>query len=146
MWLDFWKSHFNGLKYIIKVVLPGRIKCGGTEEEIVVAHGCRKRKKLICGTEEEIVVAHGCLPSPTPLKIQWTFDSNLLLTNKLACLKGLENHKLQTRWSVNMRKLIKHTIVVSFQIFLYLQVKTEFSLCHQLRFSIPYMFATFFKF
>ena len=28
-----------------KVVLPGRVKCGGTEEEIVVAHGCRKRKK-----------------------------------------------------------------------------------------------------
>ena len=30
-----------------KVVLPGRVKCGGTEEDIVVAHGCRKRKKLI---------------------------------------------------------------------------------------------------
>ena len=28
-----------------KVVLPGRVKCGGTEWEIVVAHGCRKRKK-----------------------------------------------------------------------------------------------------
>jgi len=47
-----------------KVVLPGRVKCGGTEEEIVVAHGFRKRKKLICGTEGEIVVAHGRLPSP----------------------------------------------------------------------------------
>ena len=35
-----------------------------TEEEIVVAHGCRKRKKLICGPEGEIVVAHGRLPSP----------------------------------------------------------------------------------
>ena len=23
-----------------KVVLPGRVKCGGTEGEIVVAHGC----------------------------------------------------------------------------------------------------------
>ena len=42
-----------------KVFLPGRVKCGGTEEEIVVAHGCRKRKKLICGLEGEIVVAHG---------------------------------------------------------------------------------------
>ena len=31
----------------------------------MVAHGCRKRKKLICGTEGEIVVAHGRLPSPT---------------------------------------------------------------------------------
>ena len=29
---------------------------------IVVAHGCRKTKKLICGTEGEIVVAHGRLP------------------------------------------------------------------------------------
>ena len=47
-----------------KLVLPGRVKCGGTEENIVVAHGCRKRKKLICGPEEEIVVAHGRLPSP----------------------------------------------------------------------------------
>ena len=27
-----------------KVVLPGRVKCGGTEEDIVVAQGCEKRK------------------------------------------------------------------------------------------------------
>jgi len=47
--------------------LPGGVKCGGTEGEIVVAHGCRKRKKLICGTEGEIVVAHGRLPSPARL-------------------------------------------------------------------------------
>ena len=47
-----------------KVVLPRRVKCGGTEKDLVVAHGCRKRKKLICGPEEEIVVAHGRLPSP----------------------------------------------------------------------------------
>ncbi len=46
-----------------KVVLPGRVKCDGTEGEIVVAHGCRKIKKLICGTEGEILVAHGRLPS-----------------------------------------------------------------------------------
>jgi len=32
-----------------------------------MAHGCRKRKKLICGTEGEIVVAHGHLPSPARL-------------------------------------------------------------------------------
>ena len=44
--------------------MPGRVKCGGTEGEKVVVHGCRKRKKLICGTEGEIVVAHGHLPSP----------------------------------------------------------------------------------
>jgi len=46
-----------------KVVLPGRVKCDGTEGEIVVDHGCLKRKKLKCGTEGEIVVAHGRLPS-----------------------------------------------------------------------------------
>jgi len=48
--LDFLKSHFKGALNIpfIKVVLPGRVKCGGTEGEIVVAHGCRRRKKLIC--------------------------------------------------------------------------------------------------
>ena len=48
-----------------KVVLPGRVKCGGTEGEIVVVHGCRKTKKLICGTGGEIVVAHGRLPYPS---------------------------------------------------------------------------------
>ena len=65
--LDFLKSHFKGLNILFKkVVLPGRVKCGGTEGEIVVAHGCRKRKKLICGTEGEIVVAHGRLLSPAP--------------------------------------------------------------------------------
>ena len=35
----------------------------------MVAHGCRKRKKLICGTEGEIVVAHGRLPSPAQCTI-----------------------------------------------------------------------------
>jgi len=44
--------------------LPRRVKCGGPEGEIVVAHGCWKRKKLICGPEGEIVVAHGRLPYP----------------------------------------------------------------------------------
>ena len=28
-----------------KVVLPARVKCGGKEGKIVVAHGCRKTKK-----------------------------------------------------------------------------------------------------
>ena len=52
-----------------KVVLPGRVKGGGTKGEIVVAHGYRKRKKkLICGTEGEIVVAHDRLPSPARIK------------------------------------------------------------------------------
>ena len=48
-----------------KVVLPGRVKCRGTEGDILVAHGCRKRKKLTCGPEGEIVVAHGRLSSPS---------------------------------------------------------------------------------
>ena len=67
--------------------MPGRVKCGSTVEEIVIAHGCGKRKKanmrpgrgnsdgswlweekkLICGPEGEIGVAHGRLPSPAPL-------------------------------------------------------------------------------
>ena len=47
-----------------KVVLSGRVKCGYTKGDIVVAHGCRKTKKLICDTDREIVVAHGRLPSP----------------------------------------------------------------------------------
>ena len=38
--LDFLKSDIK------KVVLSGRVKCGGTEGVIVVAHGCRKIKKL----------------------------------------------------------------------------------------------------
>ena len=67
VWVGSLKSHFKCPKYTIKkVVLPGRVKCGGTEGEIVVAHGCRKRKKLICGMEGKIVVAHGRLPSPAP--------------------------------------------------------------------------------
>ena len=63
--LDFLKSHFKGPKYkkCKKVFLLGRVTCGGTEGEIVVAYGCRKRKKLIYGTEGEMVVAHGHLPS-----------------------------------------------------------------------------------
>ena len=62
-----------------KVVLSVRVKCGGTEGEIMVAHGCRKTKKLICGPEEEIVVAHGRLPSPahaTTEKFCFFFTSN----------------------------------------------------------------------
>ena len=54
-----------------KVVLPGRVKCGGTEGEIVVTHCCRKRKKLICGVEGEIVVAHGRLPPPALITCQF---------------------------------------------------------------------------
>ena len=42
---QFGCEHFKGPKYTFKeVVLPGRVECGGTEGEIVVAHGCRKRK------------------------------------------------------------------------------------------------------
>ena len=56
-----------------KVVLAGRVKCGGMEREIVVAHGCQKRKNLICGTEGEMVVAHGRLPSPARLTLVCEF-------------------------------------------------------------------------
>ena len=62
--LDFLKSHFKGSKYTIqKRSFARKSQMRGTEGEIVVAHGCRKRKNLICGTEGEIVVAHGRLPS-----------------------------------------------------------------------------------
>jgi len=60
--------------------LPGRVKCVGTEGEIVVAHGCRKRKKLICGTEGEIVVAHCRLPSPALVAL-FRKKSNISLKN-----------------------------------------------------------------
>ena len=49
------------------------------EGEIVVAHGCRKREKLICGTEGEIVVANGRLPSPTPSSEYCPFSSGKFL-------------------------------------------------------------------
>ena len=41
-----------------KVVLPEKVKCGGTKGEIVVAHGCRKTKRLICGMEVKNAVAY----------------------------------------------------------------------------------------
>ena len=68
--LDFLNHTLKALNIPFKkVVLPGRVKCDGTEGEIVVAHGCRKRKKLICGTEGEIAVAHGRLPSPAHITV-----------------------------------------------------------------------------
>jgi len=72
--------------------LPGRVKCGGTEGEIVVAHGCRKRKKLICGTEGEIVVAHGRLHSPA----HYIDCSHKNTTQKNFCLNSwiVANQKL----------------------------------------------------
>jgi len=36
------------------------------EDRTVVAHGCRKTKKIICGMEDENVVAHDRLTSSTP--------------------------------------------------------------------------------
>ena len=49
--MDYLQSHFKGLNLPFqKVVLPGRVKCGGTEGEIVLAR-------------PERVVAHGRLPS-----------------------------------------------------------------------------------
>ena len=63
--------------------MPGRVKSGGTEEEIVVAHGCRKTKKLICGTEDEIVVAHGRLPSPALPTLPTSENILLIIENKI---------------------------------------------------------------
>ena len=43
--LDFQNHNLNALNILFKkVVLPGRVKCGGTEGEKVVANGCRKKK------------------------------------------------------------------------------------------------------
>ena len=42
----------------------------------MVAHGCRKKKKLIMGTEGEKVVAHGLLTSPA-------LETELWLANEL---------------------------------------------------------------
>ena len=48
----------------------------------MVAHGCRKRKKLICGPEEEIVVAHGRLPSPARRnRVNLSFKGRYVLLN-----------------------------------------------------------------
>ena len=47
------------------MIFKKRVKCGDIKGKVVVAHGCRKTKKLICGTEGEIVVAHDPLLSPT---------------------------------------------------------------------------------
>jgi len=67
--------------------LPGRVKCGGKEGEIVVAHGCRKRKKLICGTEGEIVVAHGpCLPPLTQLHTGNTHSTDVMIDQECILL------------------------------------------------------------
>ena len=47
--------HYHTLKALNipfkKYVLPGRVKCVGPERGIMVAHHCRKRKKLICVME-----------------------------------------------------------------------------------------------
>ena len=69
--------------------MPGRVKCGGTKGELLVAHGCQKRKKLICGMEGEIVVVHGPLPSPAlhiNLFVFYLHSTETISRNK-SCLK-----------------------------------------------------------
>ena len=77
------------------------------EEDIVVAHGCRKRKKLICGPEEEIVVAHGRLPSParSTLKL-WKQRFTGFWQGSI---KGYVLGGLTTRWSLKRLKTIDFT-------------------------------------
>jgi len=72
--------------------LPGRVKCGGTKGEIVVAHGCRKRRKLICGTEGEIVVAHGHLPSPAHLILARESKNKIYKNKNIYSLEFLKNY------------------------------------------------------
>jgi len=43
-------------------MLAGRLKCGGKEDQRIVAYGCGKTKKLIFGMEGENVVAYERLP------------------------------------------------------------------------------------
>ena len=80
------------------VVLPGRVKCGGPERKIVVAHGCRKRKKLICGTEEEIMVAHGCLPSPTRSFLVFKTYSGFETITRIHNLQAFTHLRNKTRF------------------------------------------------
>ena len=88
MRLDFLNHTLKPLNIPFKkVVLPGRVECSGTEGEIVVAHGCWTRKKLICGTEGEIVLAHGRLPSPA-LQIMDLQYIHIQWVSKTIDLKG----------------------------------------------------------
>ena len=76
--------------------MPGRVKCGGTEWEIVVAHGCRKRKKLICGTEGETVVAYGRLPSPRSFRCE--SENNIALKLQFYKKKSFSNLRKKVLW------------------------------------------------
>ena len=64
------------------VKTAGRLKCCGMEDRTVVAHGCRKTKKIICGMEGENVVTYDRLTSPAPwnhnLKVLDRFFSLIL--------------------------------------------------------------------
>jgi len=42
----------------------GRLRCCDMEDQMVVAHGCRRTKKIICDMEGENVMAYGSIPSP----------------------------------------------------------------------------------
>jgi len=54
----------NAQTYQLKqIIIGGRRNFCGMEERTIVAHGCRKTKKLRFGMEGTTVVAHGRLPS-----------------------------------------------------------------------------------
>ena len=61
----FENHNFKALNLLFKnVITDGRLECFGMEDRTIVAHGCRKTKKLICGMEEKNGVANGRLPAP----------------------------------------------------------------------------------
>jgi hypothetical protein len=62
------------------------------EERTVVAHGCRKTKKLKCGMEGKNVEAYGCLPSYTPSALRSKLSTTFSLLNRFNILYVTDFH------------------------------------------------------